>query len=171
MASKSAVFFDRDGTLNVDVHFLHEIEKFRWVEGAVDAVRAVNARGALAIVITNQSGIARGYYTEEEMYRLHEWMNEELQKHGAHIDAFYYCPHLTDGAVEAYREDCDCRKPKPGMLLRAMKEHDIDPARAVMIGDAARDVECAERAGIRGTLYAGGSLLPVTLEALDSCGI
>ena len=171
MASSSAVFFDRDGTLNVDVHFLYEIEKFRWIEGAVEAIRAVNESGALAIVVTNQSGIARGYYTESDMHRLHAWMNAELRAHGAHIDAFYHCPHLFDAAaLKAYRLDCECRKPRPGMLLRAMAEHGVDPQKAVMIGDAPRDVECAERAGIRGIRYTGGNLLDAVMDALTRIG-
>lgn len=166
MAGRRAVFFDRDGTLNVDVHYLYEIEKFQWTEGAIEAIRAVNESGVLAIVVTNQSGIARGYYTESDMHRLHAWMNEELALHGAHIDAFYHCPHHPEAAIEMYRIDCDCRKPKPGMLLRAIKEHGIEPKYAVMIGDAVRDVACAESALVCGVRYTGGSLLPVVRRAL-----
>lgn len=168
MAGKRAVFFDRDGTLNVDVHYLHEIGKFQWIEGAVEAIRFVNESGALAIVATNQSGIARGYYAEADVERLHAWMNAELRAHGAHIDAFYYCPHLPDAPVQNYRVDCDCRKPKPGMLLRAMAEHGIDPRKSVMIGDAPHDVECAERARVRGVLYTGGSLLHAVKDAIGA---
>ncbi|MBQ7477711.1 MAG: HAD-IIIA family hydrolase, partial [Selenomonadaceae bacterium] len=94
---KKAVFFDRDGTLNVDTDYLYKIEEFRWEEDAVEAIRYCNDKGWLVIVVTNQSGVARGYYTEADVERLHAWMNEDLQKHGAHIDAFYYCPHHPKG--------------------------------------------------------------------------
>ena len=156
---KKAVFFDRDGTLNVDTAYLYRIEEFRWIEGAVEAIRYCNDRGWLVIVVTNQSGVARGYYTEADVERLHAWMNEDLQKHGAHIDAFYYCPHHPKGAVAQYAKECDCRKPAPGLVETACREYGIDKAKSVLIGDKERDVECAERAGVRGILYPGGSLL------------
>lgn len=153
-----AVFFDRDGTLNVDIGYLHKKEDFVWIEGAVDAIKKVNDSGALAIVVTNQSGIARGYYPETDVLRLHDWMNEELAKHGAHIDAFYYCPYHVDGTVERYAVDSDLRKPRAGMVLQAMKEHDIDPTVSCLIGDSESDILCAKNAGIQGILYTGGSL-------------
>ena len=154
-----AIFFDRDGTLNVDVDYLHEPEKFIWVEGAIDAIRWANEHGYLVIVVTNQSGVARGYYDETAVHRLHEWMNAELRKNGAHIDAFYYCPHHPEAAVPAYAEKCDCRKPAPGMILRAIAEHNIEPAASFLFGDAASDVVAAENAGVKGVRYTGGSLL------------
>ena len=156
---KKAVFFDRDGTLNVDTAYLYRIEEFRWEEGAVEAIRYCNDKGWLVIVVTNQSGVARGYYTEADVERLHAWMNEDLEKHGAHIDAFYYCPHHPQGAVAQYAKECDCRKPAPGLVETACREYGIDEAKSVLIGDKERDVECAERAGVRGILYPGGSLL------------
>lgn len=161
-----AIFFDRDGTLNVDVHYLHEPEKFVWIEGAIDAIRWANAHGYLVIVVTNQSGIARGYYDEADVHRLHNWMNAELRKHGAHIDAFYYCPHHIEGKLPAYARSCDCRKPAPGMILRAIREHDIDPAASWMFGDAESDVAAAENAGVKGVRYAGGSLLAAVKHAV-----
>ncbi|MFC2302180.1 MAG: D-glycero-alpha-D-manno-heptose-1,7-bisphosphate 7-phosphatase, partial [Selenomonas artemidis] len=134
MPKNKAIFFDRDGTLNVDVDYLHDPLAFVWTEGAIDAVRWANAHGYLAIVVTNQSGVARGYFPERDVTRLHDWMNAELQKCGAHIDAFYYCPHHPEAKIPAYRQDCDCRKPAPGLLLRALREHNIDPAASLMIG-------------------------------------
>lgn len=163
-----AIFFDRDGTLNVDVHYLHDPAEFAWTEGAVEAIRWANAHGFLVIVVTNQSGIARGYYGEDSVRRLHDWMNAELAQHGAHIDAFYYCPHHPEGRVPAYTRVCGCRKPAPGMLLRAITEHDIDPAASLMIGDAASDVMAAEQAGVRGVRYVGGSLAECVRGALAS---
>ena len=161
-----AIFFDRDGTLNVDVHYLHDPEQFVWVDGAIDAIRWANTHGYLVIVVTNQSGIARGYYDEAAVHRLHDWMNAELAAHGAHIDAFYYCPHHIEGKLPAYAKSCDCRKPAPGMILRAIREHDIDPAASWMFGDAESDVAAAENAGVKGVRYMGGSLLAAVKHAV-----
>ena len=161
-----AIFFDRDGTLNVDVDYLHDPADFVWTEGAIEAIRWANEHGSLVIVLTNQSGIARGYYDEAAVHRLHDWMNAELVRQGARIDAFYYCPHHPAGRVPAYTRMCDCRKPAPGMLLRAIAEHDVDPAASLMIGDALRDITAAEKAGVRGVLYQGGSLLKTLQEAV-----
>lgn len=163
-----AIFFDRDDTLNVDVHYLHDPADFVWIEGAIAAIRWANTHGYLVIVVTNQSGIARGYYDEDAVRHLHDWMNAELAAHGAHIDAFYYCPHHTEGSVPAYVKQCDCRKPTPGMILRAIVEHDIDPAASFLFGDAASDVTAAEAAGVRGVHYAGGSLLDCVRNAVEA---
>ncbi|WP_303725876.1 D-glycero-beta-D-manno-heptose 1,7-bisphosphate 7-phosphatase [Anaerovibrio lipolyticus] len=154
-----AVFFDRDGTLNEEVHYLHKIEDFKWIEGAIDAIKYCNDNGYLAIVITNQSGVARGYYPESDIMKLYDWMNDDLAKHGAHLDGIYYCPHHPTGKVREYAIDCDCRKPKPGMLFKAQKDHNIDLKSSYLIGDGVRDVECAEAAGVKGIRYTGGNLL------------
>ena len=154
-----AIFFDRDGTLNVDVHYLHDPADFVWIEGAIDAIRWANEHRYLVIVVTNQSGIARGYYDEAAVHRLHDWMNEQLAAHGAHIDAFYYCPHHIEGKIPVYTKSCDCRKPAPGMLLKAIAEHNIDPAASFLFGDAESDVVAAENAGVRGVRYEGESLM------------
>lgn len=157
--SNKAVFFDRDGTLNVNTDYLYKKEDFIWMPDAVEAIKYANDHGYLVIVVTNQSGVARGYYTEEDVKILHEWMNQELKKKGAHIDAFYYCPYHTSGTVPGYIRDSKDRKPKPGMVLRAIREYDIDPAQSIMIGDKQLDVECAANAGVKGALYEGNSLL------------
>ena len=166
MANK-ALFFDRDGTLNVDVHYLHRTEDFKWINGAPEAIRYANEKGYLVIVVTNQSGIARGYFTEDDVHALHDYMNECLKKYGAHIDDFYYCPHLVDGKVKSYAIDCDCRKPKPGLINRAIKEHDIDRTASLLIGDGDRDIEAAQAAHVRGVKYTSGSLLTLVKECLD----
>jgi len=163
-----AIFFDRDGTLNVDVHYLHDPADFLWIDGAIEAIRWANEHDYLVIVVTNQSGIARGYYDEDAVHHLHEWMNAELAAHGAHIDAFYYCPHHAEGVVSGYARSCDCRKPASGMILRAMAEHDIDPAASWMFGDAQSDVSAAENAGVRGVRYTGGSLLDCVRNAVEA---
>ena len=168
MASKGrpAVFFDRDGTLNVDTGYLHEAAKLRWMPEAAEAVKYVKSLGYLAIVITNQSGVARGMFPESDVLALHDYMNEKLAAIGTRIDAFYYCPHHPEAAVPEYRQECDCRKPKSGLIERACRDFAIDRSRSLMIGDSPRDVECGERAGIRGVLYQGGSLLELVRQEL-----
>jgi len=167
MANK-ALFFDRDGTLNVDTDYLHKPEEFVWLPGAPEAIRLANQRGYLVIVITNQSGVARGYFGEEDVRRLHQWMNQDLKRFGAHIDDFYYCPHLPGGPIPAYAVECECRKPKPGLIEAACRDHHIDREASLLIGDAPRDVECAVRAGVRGIRYEGGNLLTLVERALSS---
>lgn len=150
-----AIFFDRDGVLNEEIGYLWEVEKFKWIDGARDAIRFCNERGLLAIVVTNQSGIARGLYTAREVDKLHDFMQKSLSEVGAHIDAFYYCPHHPE-----FSGECDCRKPKPGLILRACEDFNINPAQAIMFGDTERDIEAAKAAGLRaGILFTGGNLL------------
>lgn len=154
-----AVFFDRDGVLNVDVAYLYKIEDLRWIEGAREAVAYLTQRDYKIFIVTNQSGIARGYYTVAQMNKLHEYMQQEIAAYGGKIDRIYYCPHHPEGSVAEYTCSCDCRKPKPGMLLTACAEYEIDKEQSFLIGDGKRDVEAAEAAGIKGYLFQGGSLL------------
>ena len=163
-----AVFFDRDGTLNVDTGYLHEKEKLQWMPGAREAVKYVNDMGYLAIVITNQSGVARGMFGEQAVNELHAYMNEELGKIGAHLDGFYYCPHHPEATVPEYRRDCDCRKPKSGLIDKACKDFAIDLEHSLMVGDSPRDVECGEGAGVRGILYQGESLLELVKKFISA---
>lgn len=158
MKSK-AVFFDRDGVLNVDVAYLYKIEDLRWIEGAREAVAYLTQQGYKIFIVTNQSGIARGYYTVEQMERLHSYMQQEIAAYGGRIDKIYYCPHHPEGSVAQYTCSCSCRKPKPGMLLQAFAENDIDKEQSFLIGDGKRDVEAAEAAGVKGYLFTGGNLL------------
>lgn len=167
MANK-AVFFDRDGTLNVDIHYLHRPEDFIWTEGAVAAIKYANDHGYLTVVITNQSGVARGYYGEEDILRMHAWMNDELKKNGAHLDAIYYCPHHIEGKIPKYTKKCNCRKPEPKMVNDACRDLDIDKMQSVFIGDTDGDMGCAKNAGIRGVRYTGGSLLDLLKKALEN---
>jgi D-glycero-D-manno-heptose 1,7-bisphosphate phosphatase len=153
------VIFDRDGVLNEDVGYAHQPAQIRWVEGAMAAVRSVNDAGLFAFVATNQSGVARGYYSEADVVALHDWMNAELGREaGAHIDAFVYSPFHPDASITAYRRDSACRKPQPGMILELLARFPVDPARAVMIGDNHSDVAAAQAAGIEGLLFEGGSV-------------
>lgn len=161
---RPAVFFDRDGVLNVDHGYVYRSEEFEWMSGAMDAVKYFNNQGYLVFVITNQSGIARGYYTEQDVHRLNEFMNRQLAAKGAHVDAFYYCPHHKEGIIPQYSRECNCRKPQPGMLLKAMQEWPVDKEQSLMIGDKPSDVKAAQAAGISGYLYAGSNLYDFVLK-------
>ncbi|MES2042849.1 MAG: HAD-IIIA family hydrolase [Pseudomonadota bacterium] len=155
---RGAIFFDRDGVLNVDHGHVGSVDRLEWIEGAARAVRLVNESNRYAFVVTNQAGVAKGYYSEADVQALHAHMQAELNAAGAHIDAFRYSPYHVDGSVAAYARDSDCRKPGPGMILDLMKQWQVDPARSVMIGDKASDMAAAEAAGIRGILFEGGAL-------------
>jgi D-glycero-D-manno-heptose 1,7-bisphosphate phosphatase len=156
---RPALFLDRDGVLNEDRGYVHRWEDFRWIPGAQEAVAAFNRAGWLVIVVTNQSGVGRGYYTEDEMHALHARMAEELSAAGARIDAFYFCPHHPDAAEESYRHpDPPDRKPNPGMILRALADWPIDRERSLLVGDKSSDMEAARRAGVRALRFRGGDL-------------
>lgn len=156
---KPAVFLDRDGVLNIDKGYICRKEDFVWIDGAKEAIKLLNDDGYYVFVITNQSGVARGYYTEDDIIKLHNWMNEELSKAGALIDRFYYCPHLPEAAVEKYRVCCKCRKPAPGLILQAFNDWPVvDKGRSFLIGDSERDVEAAKNAEIEGYLFSGNNL-------------
>lgn len=146
--SRKAAFIDRDGVLNEERAFVHRVQDFEFVPGAVEALRAFQAAGYLLAVITNQSGIARGLYSEADYLELTAHMRERLQASGVRLDAVEYCPHLADAPVERYRMDCDCRKPKPGMLTRAIEALDIDPAASFLVGDRLSDIEAGRAAEI-----------------------
>lgn len=150
-----AIFFDRDGVLNEEVGYLYEIKKFKWIDGARDAIKFCNEHGILTIVVTNQSGIARGMYTAQDVEILHDFMQKSLSEVGAHIDGFYYCPHHPK-----FSGECSCRKPKPGLILRACEDFKINPAQAILFGDSERDIEAAKAAGLRaGIFFTEGNLL------------
>jgi D-glycero-D-manno-heptose 1,7-bisphosphate phosphatase len=153
------LFLDRDGVLNEDQGYVHRWEDFRWIAGAKEAVAAFNRAGWLVIVVTNQSGVGRGYYTEADMHALHARMGEELAAAGGRIDAFYYAPHHPEAMLDAYRHpDPPDRKPNPGMILKALSEWPINREASILVGDKPSDMEAATRAGIRGVLFPGGNL-------------
>lgn len=147
-----AIFLDRDGTINVEKHYLHKIEDFEFLPGVIEGLKLLQEAGYLLIVITNQSGIARGYYNEEDFQKLNEWMIEKLKENGVNISKVYYCPHLPDANIEKYRIECECRKPKLGMYKTAIKEFDIDLDESWAIGDKIRDLAICEKTGCRGML-------------------
>jgi D-glycero-D-manno-heptose 1,7-bisphosphate phosphatase len=153
---KKAVFVDRDGTLNVEKNYLYRVEDFEFIPGVLEAIRRLRDSGFLVIVVTNQSGVARGYFTLAEVDALHRHIQNELKKSGTCIDGFYVCPHHPTEGVGEYRRECDCRKGEPGLLLRAAAEHHIDLLGSYMIGDKVADVEAGERAGCKPLLVMTG---------------
>jgi D-glycero-D-manno-heptose 1,7-bisphosphate phosphatase len=155
---RPAVFFDRDGVLNVDKAYVHEIGDFEWIPGAREAIKLCNDQGYLTFVVTNQSGVARGYYGVDAVERLHGWMNAELAQIGAHIDEFQYCPYHEEGVVEQWRQTSDRRKPAPGMIIDCLKGWPVEKDSSLLIGDRLNDLEAAARAGIVGHLFEGGDL-------------
>ena len=149
------IFLDRDGTINIEKNYLHKIEEFEWEEGAVEAIKIFKKLGYKIIVITNQSGIGRGYYSEKDVELLHEKVNEKLAKEGAAVDAIYFCPHFP-GGIEEYNKECSCRKPGIGNFERGRKEFDIDYAKSYMVGDRISDLEPALRLGMTPVLVKTG---------------
>lgn len=156
---KGAVFFDRDGVLNVDKGYVYRPEDFEWVPGAREAIQIAQEAGYYTFVVTNQSGVARGFYREEDIHRLHQWMNGELGQRGTEITAFYHCPFHSEGTVEKYIvPDHPDRKPNPGMILRAIADWNLDPKTCVLIGDRTSDIEAAARAHVEGLLFDGSNV-------------
>ncbi|VVB95767.1 Glyceraldehyde 3-phosphate phosphatase [uncultured archaeon] len=144
---KRAVFLDRDGVLTQEPpHYAHRVDELEFIPGSPEAIRMLNKNGYVVIVVSNQSGIARGYYPEEDTDIFNQAMEKKLAEIGAHIDTIYYCPHHPEAIIEKYRVDCDCRKPRPGMLKRAEKELNIDLKKSFMIGDRWSDIEAGKRA-------------------------
>jgi D-glycero-D-manno-heptose 1,7-bisphosphate phosphatase len=157
-ARRPAVFFDRDGVLNADTGHVHRPDEFTWLEGAKTAIRLCNDRGWLAFVVTNQAGVAHGYYPESAVNALHGWMDEELAVAGAHIDAYEFCTHHPEAKLAERRRTCHRRKPGPGMILDLMAHWPVDKGTSFLVGNMPSDIEAAEAAGIRGYLYGGGDL-------------
>lgn len=155
---RPALFLDRDGVINIDKGYVSQPAEFEFVEGAPQAIAAFNQRGWYVFVVTNQSGIARNYYTEDDMHALHGWMEARLSEAGARIDRIYHCPYHEEGENPRYRKDSIDRKPKPGMLLRALSEFPVKREASFLIGDKDTDIQAARAAGIAGFLFTGGNL-------------
>ena len=165
---RPALFLDRDGVLNVDRGYVSRVEDFEWIEGAIECVANFKRRGWFVFVVTNQSGIARGLYTEDDMERLHAHMAEELAAHGTSIDRFYHAPWHEEGEVARYRKSSIDRKPGPGMLLQAMAEFPVNREQSFLIGDKETDMQAARAAGVGAFLFRGGNIAQFAEWALAS---
>lgn len=150
------IFLDRDGTINVEVDYLHKKKDFKFETNADKAIKIFNDLGYKVVVVTNQSGIARGYYSEEDLAELHEYLDEELQKIGAKVDAYYYCPHHPEAKIEKYRLNCSCRKPEIGMFMEASKKMSVDFSQSIIVGDKLSDIEAGIRLGMKTVLVETG---------------
>lgn len=146
--NKRAIFLDRDGVINVDNGYVSVVDDFEFIEGVIEALQSLKAKGYLIVVITNQSGIARGYFSEEQFHTLTEWMDWSLADRGVDLDGIYYCPHHAEHGLGKYKIDCDCRKPKAGMLNEAIKELDIDITQSILVGDKVSDIQAGISAGV-----------------------
>ncbi|UYI47781.1 D-glycero-beta-D-manno-heptose 1,7-bisphosphate 7-phosphatase [Vibrio natriegens] len=146
--AKPAVFIDRDGVINVDHGYVHDEHDFEYIDGVFEATKALKDQGYMLVLVTNQSGIARGKFSEDRFLSLTQWMDWNFVDHGVEFDGFYYCPHHPVEGIGEYKQDCDCRKPKPGMFISARDFLKIDMEKSVMIGDKAEDMMAAEAAGV-----------------------
>jgi D-glycero-D-manno-heptose 1,7-bisphosphate phosphatase len=165
---KPALFLDRDGVLNHDDGYIGTVDRFRWIEGAMEAVRLANDEGYYVFVVTNQAGVARGYYPVSNVTQLFDWMNARLRAHGAHIDDWRFCPYHPDGTVAPYGHAHPWRKPEPGMLLDLMEHWDIDAAASFLVGDQDTDLAAARSAGIAAYKFNGGNLREFVARYLGS---
>ena len=168
-----AAFLDRDGVINIDHAYVHRPEEFQFIDGALQACRELVKAGFALIVVTNQSGIGRGYYSEADFEHLCQWMKEQFADAQAPITAIYYCPHHPTKALGSYRVDCTCRKPAPGMLLKAQADYDIDMSRSLMIGDKSSDMAAAlaDTEAPRENTPSGGKALSFRVSELAAlCG-
>ncbi|WP_058912369.1 D-glycero-beta-D-manno-heptose 1,7-bisphosphate 7-phosphatase [Entomohabitans teleogrylli] len=164
-----AIFLDRDGTINVDHGYVHEIDQFEFIDGAIDAMRELKEMGFMLVLVTNQSGIARGMFTEAQFEQLTEWMDWSLADRGVDLDGIYYCPHHPEGSVAEFSLSCDCRKPQPGMLNSARDYLHIDMAASYMVGDKLEDMQAAAAAqvGTKVLVRTGKSLTSEAESAAD----
>lgn len=149
---EKAVFLDRDGTIVEDTGYLHEIINIKFLPGVVEAIKSLNENGYKVIVVTNQAGVARGYFDEDAVREVNGFIQQSLSREGAFIDGIYYCPHHAEGVIEEYRKDCYCRKPNPGMIEKAACDFNVDLKLSFMIGDNTTDAEAGIRAGCRTVL-------------------
>ena len=156
MILRPAVFLDRDGVVIEDVSYLDTIDRLALFPWTIDSIRALNRAGLPVVVVTNQSGVARGFFSEAFVGDVHRELSARLAAGGARIDAYYYCPHHPDGRVPEYARACDCRKPSRGLIDRAARDLNLDPARSFVVGDKQSDIELARAAGARGILVRTG---------------
>ncbi len=148
MKLSKALFLDRDGVINKDKNYLYKIDDFEFIEGIFEVCKFFQDKGFMIFVITNQSGIGRGYYSEDDFLKLTKWMIEEFKNKNVRIEKVYYCPHHPTNAKEKYKIECECRKPKAGMILKAKKEFNINLEKSILIGDKKRDILAGQKAKI-----------------------
>lgn len=153
---RPAVFIDRDGTISEEVGYINHPSRFRLFPYAARAIKLLNERGWLAVIVTNQAGVARGYFCETMIQTVHDNLQQSLRDEGAHVDAIYYCAHHPSVGDPPYRQDCDCRKPKPGLVNRAARDLDIALEQSWMVGDRYSDIELARNAGVHAALVLSG---------------
>ncbi len=151
-----AVFLDRDGTIVEDVGYLSSPEQIKFIPGSIDAIKSLNQSGFKVIVISNQSGIARGHFTEDMLQTIDKIIHRGLLHGGAHIDAHYYCPHHPEQGVYPYQQECECRKPNTGLIKKATEKFNVDPNSSFMIGDKTTDIELGKRSGLKTALVKTG---------------
>jgi len=156
MPGKSAVFLDRDGTINEQMGYINHISRFHLLPGVANAIKRLNDAHIPVIVVSNQSGLARGYFPEELLTAVHKKMDEQLAEKGARVDAVYYCPHHPEAKEERFRKACNCRKPKPGLIFTAAKELELDPEKSFVVGDRWSDIKTAAACGARSVLVRTG---------------
>ena len=164
---RPALFLDRDGVCNLDHGWVGTQDRFEWMPGALQAIRVAHQRGCHVFIVTNQSGVARGHYTEADVQALHRWMLDQVIQAGGTLDDVRYCPYHPEAAVPAYRQAHPWRKPAPGMVLDLIRAWDLDPARCALVGDQPTDLQAAASAGIPGHLFTGGDLARTVLPILD----
>lgn len=153
---RAAVFLDRDGTINEQMGYINHICRFQLLPGVAEAIKKLNDAGIPVVVISNQSGLARGYFPEELLAAVHEKMNTLLAAEGAHVDGIYYCPHHPEAKEERFRVNCNCRKPKPGLVSQASEEMDLDPETSYVVGDRWSDIKTAANCGATSILVRTG---------------
>ena len=151
-----AVFLDRDGTIVEDVGYMNNPRQIQFIPGSIDAIKKLNEAGYKVVVITNQAGIARGLITEDMLQTIDKTLHKWILNGGAHLDGIYYCPHHPEHGVHPYKQDCECRKPHPGLIKRAHRDLDIDLSQSFMVGDKATDIQAGRRAGTKTILVESG---------------
>lgn len=171
MTPRPAIFLDRDGVVIEDGHHVGSIDRVRMVPGSAAAVAALNRAGWVVVVVTNQGGVARGYFTFDSVPVVHAHIGGLLAGHGGRVDAFYYCPHHPDGEVAEYGIACDCRKPKPGMLRQAARDLNLDLGRSWMVGDRVSDLEAGAAVGARTVLVRTGYGSEIDADTLDRAAL